>query len=450
MLSNNISDWSITCANSVISRSTGKPKGCVVEHRAISTSSVAMREALLMKPNSRIYQFGSYTFDVSVLEIMTALTYGATVVIPSEETRVADVGEAIATLDIDWTFLTPSVANLIDPSSVPNLSVLVCGGEAMSAENVSKWAPYLTLVNAYGPTEASVIGLVNRKVSQEKNPANIGRAVAGNYAWIVDPEDHNRLAPVGCPGELLLEGPILARGYVNNPSKTNEVFVIDPAWVPMVAAAQMPTIPRRMYKTGDLVRYNENGSVTFIGRKDNQVKLHGQRMELGEIENALDIDQEIRHALVALPKVGNFNKRLIAVLSLTAIAPAGIITDLCDPIIDGPRGVMARTQVAKAKIRLSERLPPYMIPSTWIAVEGIPLLPSGKLNRRAVTNWLEKIDDKTFEQIMEADEEEDNTIQETDTSRLIQEIFSRVLNLPLQRVRLSASFLSLGGDSLTA
>ena len=131
-------------------RSTGKPKGCVIEHRAFCTSSVAMREAMLMKPDSRVYQFGSYTFDVSVLEMFTTLTYGGCVCIPSEETRTSDVGEAIATLNINWTFLTPSVANLIEPSAVPGLEVLICGGEAMSRENVLKWAPHLMLVNAYG------------------------------------------------------------------------------------------------------------------------------------------------------------------------------------------------------------------------------------------------------------------------------------------------------------
>jgi len=432
------------------SGSTGKPKGCVLEHGAISTSSVAMRDSMLMEPDSRVYQFGSYTFDVSVLEIFTTLTYGGTVVIPSEETRVSDVSEALAKLNINWTFLTPSVANLVEPSIVPNLKVLVCGGEAMTLENVLKWAPHLTLVNAYGPTEASVIGLVNMNVSTERNPANIGFALAGNHAWIADPTDHNRIAPVGCPGELLLEGPILAREYVKNKAKTDEVFIHNPPWTSLFDTGKPSNGARRMYKTGDLVRYNENGTVTFIGRKDNQVKLHGQRMELGEIENALDIDQQIRHALVALPKTGHFKKRLVAILSLTDIAPVGITRDLCEPIQEGPRGVQARAEVAKAKNRLSERLPAFMIPSTWIAVESIPLLPSGKLDRRGVTGWLEKIDEKMYEKIMEADDEEDNTISATDTSRLIQSIFSRVLNIPIQKVRLGSSFLSLGGDSITA
>jgi amino acid adenylation domain-containing protein/non-ribosomal peptide synthase protein (TIGR01720 family) len=431
------------------SGSTGKPKGTMIEHRAFMTSSLAMREILLMSPTDRVFQFGSYTFDVSVLEIHTTLTFGGCICIPSEDTRTRDVAEAIVTLNINWSFLTPSVANLIEPSLVTScLKTLVCGGEAMSLENVVKWAPHVTLVNAYGPTEASVIGLVNQNISQQRDPTNVGFPLAGNRAWIADPEDHNRITPVGSTGELLLEGPILAREYINNPEKTAAAFIENPAWTSIFGDTRSTT--RRMYKTGDLVKYNEDGSFTFIGRKDNQVKLHGQRMELGEIENNLDIDPQIQHAVVALPKIGHFKKRLVAVLSLTEIGPIGITTEVCQIVQEGPRGILARTEATKARNRLSERLPAYMVPATWIVIESIPFLASGKLDRRSVVKWLETIDERTYEQIMEADDEEDSTIPATDTAKMLQHIFSRVLNLPLPRVKLGSSFMSLGGDSITA
>jgi non-ribosomal peptide synthetase component F len=108
--------------------------------------------------------------------------------------------------------------------------VLVCGGEAMSVENVDKWASNVTLVNGYGPTEASVIAIANPHVSTQKDASNIGRPLSSGHAWIVDPQDHNQLAPVGSVGELLLEGPLLAREYINNVSKTEEVFIERPAW----------------------------------------------------------------------------------------------------------------------------------------------------------------------------------------------------------------------------
>ncbi|KAH7407957.1 nonribosomal peptide synthase [Cadophora sp. MPI-SDFR-AT-0126] len=430
------------------SGSTGRPKGTVVEHKAISTSSAAMKKVLLMKPTSRVFQFASFTFDVSVLEILTALSCGACVCMPSEDMRTRNVGEAINTLEATWAFLTPSVANIIEPISVPSLDVLVCGGEAMSIENVIKWAPSVTLVNGYGPTEASVIAVGNPLVSEARDPSNIGRALPNGHAWVVDPVDHNNLSPVGCVGELLLDGPLLAREYINNPVKTAEAFIERPPWAATFTPPFSASV-NRMYKTGDLVQYNEDGSLNFIGRKDSQVKLNGQRLELGEIEHALDKDTGIQHALVALPKAGPFRKRLVAVISLTTLAGTVIPNGSCELIREGPQGAAARVQVVGIRNRLSENLPAYMIPSYWLAVESIPLLPSGKLDRRKVESWLHNIDDRTYERILEA-EEDCNSVPATETTLLLQKIFSRVLNLPLQKTKLGQAFLSLGGDSISA
>jgi non-ribosomal peptide synthetase component F len=279
----------------------------------------------------------------------------------------------------------------------------------MSVENVDKWASHVTLVNGYGPTEASVIAIANPHVSTQKDASNIGRPLSSGHAWIVDPQDHNQLAPVGSVGELLLEGPLLAREYINNVSKTEEVFIERPPWASIFYkpkgiigrpplsrfqssqsgnfspwerdTLQRPPLSRfqsnqsgrfslndrdihcrpqlsrsqsdqsqlsrssysskvrqnkKMYKTGDLVKYSHDGSIIFIGRKDHQygnpslstckgrllirwrsrVKLNGQRMEPGEIEHALDKDPQVQHALVVLPKSGPFRSRLISVLTL--------------------------------------------------------------------------------------------------------------------------------------
>jgi amino acid adenylation domain-containing protein/non-ribosomal peptide synthase protein (TIGR01720 family) len=445
------------------SGSTGRPKGTVVEHRAIATSSAAMQQTLLMKPSSRVFQFASFTFDASVLETLTVLTYGGCVCIPSEDMRTRNVGEAINSLNATWTFLTPSVANLIDPATVPSLEVLVCGGEAMSIENVQKWSSKVTLINGYGPTETTVIAVANPSVSQQKDPTNIGKALPSGQVWIADPQDHNQIAPVGCVGELLLDGPFIARGYINNETKTDEVFVSRPPWANVFdhtstqgnidthSTRTFASIsPSRMYKTGDLVKYSEDGSLVFIGRKDNQVKLHGQRLELGEIEHTLDKDPQVQHALVALPKSGPFRKRLVAVVSLAALASIALSKGGCELVQDGPRAAIARSQVSNARNRLVDILPPYMVPASWLVVESIPLLPSGKLDRRSVDGWLQSIDDATYERILEAEDEDDFLISATETSRLLQQIFSRVLNLPPQTVKLGKSFLSLGGDSITA
>ena len=179
-------------------------------------------------------------------------------------------------------------------------------------------------------------------------------------------------------------------------------------------------------------------------------RLHGQRLELGEIEHALDKDHQVQHALVALPKAGPFRKRLVAVVSLADLASTALTKGGCALVKDGPRAATSRGIVSSARLRLSDILPPYMVPTSWLVVESIPLLPSGKLDRRNVDTWLQSIDDETYEMILEAEDEDDSSSTATETDMLLQQIFSKVLNLPLQRVKLSKSFLSHGGDSITA
>ncbi|TAQ85918.1 hypothetical protein B7494_g5755 [Chlorociboria aeruginascens] len=403
------------------SGSTGRPKGVLVEHRAVSTSSKALIKGLLIKPTSRVFQFGSYTFDVTIMEILTSLTIGACIAIPSEDMRLRDVSTAMSSLRVTWTFLTPSVVNLIEPSSVPTLEVLVVGGEAMSADVINTWAGKVDLRNGYGPTESTVIAIVNANVNKEKDPTKIGRSLSGGHAWIVDPDDHNRITPRGLTFSQIRLGKISGASS-----------------------------PRRMYKTGDLVHYDADGSLIFHGRIDNQVKLNGQRMELGEIEHALYKNNQILHALVILPKSGPFKKRLVAVLSLNELASTAIASNVCRLLEEESEVKIANKQIQEARNQLSDLVAPYMIPSLWLVMESIPLLTSGKLDRRYVTGWLETVDEQTYENIVKSDEEDESSIPETPIGRLLRQIFSRVLNIPIQRVKLSQSFMSLGGDSITA
>src|SRR5690606_36379842 len=163
------------------SGTTGKPKGTIVEHAAFATGATAHGHALFMRDSSRVLQFASYTFDASIMEILTTLMLGGTVCMPSDEQRLDDITSAINNLNVTWTLLTPSVAHTIDPKSVPGLKVLVLGGEAMSASDVAKWSGKVSLVNAYGPSECSVVATASVKVDEEgmivnQDPATIGTA----------------------------------------------------------------------------------------------------------------------------------------------------------------------------------------------------------------------------------------------------------------------------------
>ncbi|KAI4211729.1 MAG: hypothetical protein LQ351_005503 [Letrouitia transgressa] len=427
------------------SGSTGRPKGVVVEHEAFCSSSAAYSAAMLMKPSSRVFNFASVTFDVGLMENLSPLTMGACVCIPNNEAKNSDVASAIDGLGATWAFLTPSVANLIEPAAVPSLKVLVCGGEAMSKENVLKWAAKVKLVNGYGPTEASVISVVNPHVSRDKDPSNIGVAHANGYAWVTESNDHNRLAPLGCMGELVLEGPLLAREYLHDKAKTAAAFIENPTWA--VHTKNESALPRRFYKTGDLVRYNEDGSIKFIGRADNQIKLHGQRIELGEIEHKFGLHNHIQHVVVMLPKLGLCKQRLVAVVSMSNI-PSGATSNGC-VLLQGDSLKKSQTQMEDVREFLSSRLPPYMIPTIVAVVEKIPFMVSGKLDRKQVEKWVETLDDSAYKHITaEESNSAYNAAPITDTVEQLREIWASVFNFPVDKIDPGRSFMSQGGDSL--
>jgi amino acid adenylation domain-containing protein/non-ribosomal peptide synthase protein (TIGR01720 family) len=436
------------------SGTTGKPKGTVVEHATYCTASTAHGKTMLMDSSTRVLQFASYSYDASLVEILTALMHGACVCVPNEETRMNDAVGFINASKANWALLTPSFMTTIDPASVPGLKVLLLGGEAMSQRHVAAWAEKVTLFNAYGPSECAVIAAMNRVTSAGAQPGNIGHGVGG-LCWVVDSNDHNRLAPVGCVGELLMEGPLLARGYLNSPEKTAAAFIKDPAWAKSVGSSSF----RRMYKTGDLVRYNCDGTLEYLGRKDTQVKLHAQRLELGDVEHHLQSNDEIRNSMATVPAEGHYKQRLVALIELEGSGPVATTSDDSSQlqsrtelrVVNYRSKELSGLQVSHVQKYLSSQLPSYMVPTVWIVVESIPLNTSGKLDRGYVSRWLHEIDEESYKHVDNAEEEDETEGgPTTEMDRCIQEVLGRVLNLPVERIALSRSFLSLGGDSITA
>lgn len=180
-----------------------------------------------------------------------------------------DLAGAIARLEANFMDLTPTVASLLNPKDVRSIQNMALGGEALTKGVLEQWTPYVHVMGQYGPSEASVNSAFKsfKSFKQGDDPTNIGRAV-GSVSWIVDPKNHDRLVPIGCKGELLIEGPILSRGYLQDPEKTRLAFIQDPAW-----ARNSDGQSRRFYCTGDLVHYTGNGELMYLGRKDNQVKV---------------------------------------------------------------------------------------------------------------------------------------------------------------------------------
>jgi len=402
----------------------------------------------------RFLQFASYTFDASLVEILTTLMMGGTVCVPRDEDRTnGNISVVMEQMGVNMALLTPSFARTLAPSDAPHLKTLILGGEAMAQSHVDVWADKLKLVNAYGPSECAVVATVNPHVHRASNPANLGTGMG--RCWVVDRNNHNRLAPVGAVGELLIEGPTLSSGYLNNEAKTREVFVEGPRWSNDHAFSfdGAGLGPRRMYKTGDLVCICDpaSGEMVYMGRKDNsQAKLNGQRLELDEIAHHLGADPAVRHAVVFLPKDGPCAKRLVAVLSLRSIAGPDTGNRL-ELVVSRD----ASRLLGQAQRRLSETVPPYMVPSTWIAVNDIPLLPSGKLDRMGVSWFIENINAERLDELAAAqscgeENPTNSTTQPADMSEHLKAIWSQVLNVGLERIGRTTSFLHLGGDSITA
>ncbi|KAG8530149.1 NRPS [Bacidia gigantensis] len=423
------------------SGSTGRPKGVVIEHEAFCSGSDAYCKAQMMSSKSRVLNYASYTFDVAMMEILSPLTLGACICIPNSDDLKFDLSAAIKNYEVTWTFLTPSVAKLVDPALTPSLKVLVCGGEPMTMDNAEQWAGEVRLINGYGPTEAAVITVTNSRVSEFMNPKTIGFGHDNVRTWLTDPNNPNRLAPVGSIG------PCLARGYLADEDKTAAAFIETPAW-----SQRFENGPERLYRTGDLVSYNDDMSIEYIGRRDNQVKLNGQRLELEEIDAKLKIQEGLQHGVTFLPKVGRCKGRIVAVISLSSITSAAKATaaSKCLLLEDAQKLKTARQQRKEIQESLVEELPSYMCPTIWVIMQEVPIMVSGKIDKKRVEKYIHEIDQRAYNIVMTEEETSFGPVEVTETVRQLREIWGAVFNIPVDEVSLSRSFIDLGGDSLTS
>lgn len=248
------------------SGSTGEPKGLVQEHVFMCTVSEAYGQSLFMNEESRVLNFAAYTFDVSTSDVFSTLYHGGCVCIPSEEHRLDDIVRVINEFRVSWIDLTPlfAIASIMRTGEVPTLQTLVLAGEEVKREHVAHFVGSIgRVVNCYGPAEAGgCLAHVYRDAADQ--PQTVGLALKSASCWIFDAKNPRRLAPIGAIGELVLQGPALAREYLKDPGKTDAAFFRHPGWRP--DEALLPR--RRFYRTGDLVRYRPDGLINFVGRRD--------------------------------------------------------------------------------------------------------------------------------------------------------------------------------------
>lgn len=424
------------------SGSTGKPKGVVIDHSSFCTSAMAQHQSLSIDSSTRVLQFSAYTWDVSIMDQLATFMAGACVCIPSESQRVNALAEAIQQYGATWIQTTPPVVRLLEPTQVPSLQTIILIGETPSYDDIKMWQGRVSLRETFGPTECSVLALVNPDLSSD--PRNIGRE-SGCICWIVDPDDHNKLVAVGAIGELLIEGPILGRGYLNDPLKTSAAFIENPSWAERFRDNQSV----RLYKTGDLVHYCPDGSIRFFRRKDTQVKLRGQRIEPGEVEhhisNSFDGAERVVVDVLALESEAS-RSFLVAF-----VKPASLNDNDADIDADlfAPPSTAFSVQVALTQARLQNQLPKHMVPTIFLPLNFVPLTSSCKTDRRMLKRRAAALTRSELETYMHAGA----SVKQTPTTEMEQKLhplWAKVLNLATEMIGTNDDFFHLGGDSISA
>jgi amino acid adenylation domain-containing protein len=387
------------------SGSTGKPKGAMVHHRGICNTCEQMVEVFDQKPGTRLLQFASVSFDMSVLDILPALISGETLCLTRQEPILGnELGRLLEERAIQALTIPPSVLATVPESELPELELIRVAGEAVPEDLVASWQRGRRFYNAYGPAEGSI--WVSGAYLDDTSSPHIGRPIANIQIYVLD--SSLQLVPPGVQGELCFGGVGVGRGYLNRPDLTAEKFVPNPF-------SKEPG--ERLYRTGDLARHLPDGNLEFLGRKDEQIKLNGFRIELGEIEAHLAEHPSVHQGAVVLRDDGPGEKRLVAY----AVPHPG-------------RDVTSN----ELRTYLRTKLPATMIPAAFVFLESMPLSVNGKLDRKALP----------VPEVERTGSRASYVAPRNATEETTAKIFGEVLGV--ERVGVTDNFFDLGGHSLLA
>ncbi|WP_261340688.1 non-ribosomal peptide synthase/polyketide synthase [Amycolatopsis orientalis] len=386
------------------SGSTGRPKGVVLSHDGIGSLISTATERIGIGGDSRVVQFASTGFDVTVWDLVMSLCVGGTLIVVPSHRRVAGVELTgyIAAHEATHMILPPSLVAALPPDcELPKGAVLIVGTETVPPELIARWAEDLKVVAAYGLTEATVNSTLWAAEPGWSGPIPIGRPDPNTRCYVLDTA--LRPVPVGVEGELYVGGRGLARGYAGRPGLSAERFVADP----------FAGGGARMYRTGDRVRWRADGNLDFLGRTDHQVKIRGFRIEPGEIESALAACAGVERIAVVPREVKPGDRRLVAYVVPEADGSPSLLKDL-------------RTHAESA-------LPHYMVPSAFVELDRLPIMPNGKLDRTSLP-------------LPDFGAAATGRAPRTERERILCDVVARVLGLPSAGA--DDDFFSLGGDSI--
>ncbi|KOP26731.1 thioester reductase [Hapalosiphon sp. MRB220] len=399
------------------SGSTGKPKGVMIAHRSLVNFTQAAIKEYAITASDRILQFASISFDAAAEEIFPGLVQGTTLVLRTHEMLSSAPiflehcsQQLLTVLDLPTAFWQQLTTEL-SPSkfTLPlSLRLVIIGGEKALPDKLSTWqqniGTQVRLVNSYGPTETTVVATVYDLSRQNFNQEiPIGKPIANIKTYILD--QFLQPVPIGIPGELYIGGAGLARGYLHQPDLTSEKFIPNPF---------SDEANSRLYKTGDLVRYQDDGNIEFLGRVDQQVKIRGFRIELGEIEAKLNQHPHVREAVVIVWENELGDNCLIAYVS---------------PNLE------QEVTVTQLRNFLNANLPEYMVPFAFVILESLPLTPNGKVNKKSLP----------IPEILRPDLDVAYVMPQTEAEKTIATIWQKYLNI--EKIGIHDGFFELGGHS---
>ncbi|CAG0930622.1 nonribosomal peptide synthetase DhbF [Thermoflexales bacterium] len=410
----------ITCSDNLAyviytSGSSGLPKGVQILHRAVINFMWAMRHQPGIAGQDVVLAVTTPSFDIAVVELLLPLVVGAKIVIVSDEI-VADgilLGMSLTESSATLMQATPTTWQLLLESGWkgdPSLTVW-CGGEALGSTIADQLLTRAAVVwNLYGPTESTVWSTIYQ-VQLGQRPVSIGRPIANTSVYLLDP--YMNPVPIGVQGELYIGGWGLARAYLNRPELTSLRFVPNPF-------SNEPN--SRLYRTGDLARYLHNGDIEFLGRADHQIKLRGFRIEMEEIENVLCQHPEISECVVLLREDNPGDKRIVAYLVPRHMS--------------GNQDDRHRLSINDIRRYMLNKVPDYLIPSTFVFLDKLPLTANRKVDRRSLPQ----------PDLVRPALEADYVAPQTELENIVTHIWQEVLQV--QQVGVNDNFFDLGGHSI--
>lgn len=411
------------------SGSTGKPKGFVISHSNLCSAVNYQARKLGFNEYVRSFDSSSYSFDAYVFNTFYTILTGGCLCVPSDSDRVNNLLPTLRQMRVTLAQLVPSVARVLDPQALPDLQTLILTGEPLNKSDLLPWLKNLTVVNAYGPSECTIMCAANTAIKSDRDRHSIGVGLGVNI-WLVDPNTCS-LTAVGAVGELLIEGPLIGQGYLNDIEKTEQSREVAPPWL-RGGFGKFPGRSSELFRTGDLAKYNIDGSLSLLGRMDSQLKLRGQRFEAGEVEFQLQqkLPRQVKCA-VEIVESSSLPKQLIAFLEL-------------------PVGTSVRKTITGLSEKLLKVLPRHMIPSKYLTVNSIPMTASDKTDRRKLKRLAIDADRGAFMSDKLSMEKTDQDRPRSSLELDFRQLWANALSIPESTVSISDNFFELGGDSILA